>query len=84
MEVLIVYIVMDEWRSYVVRTMRDFYDERRNALCPDVCATAKGAVKEVVFHDAKIPFHIVKNAIAQHHESISFSEISFRIAKTDN
>jgi hypothetical protein len=34
------------------------------------------------FHDAKTPFHIMKNAIAQHHESISFSEISFRIAKS--
>jgi hypothetical protein len=35
------------------------------------------------FHDAKTAFHIVKNTIAQHHESISFSEISFRIAKSD-
>jgi len=35
------------------------------------------------FHDAKMLFHIVKNSIAQHHESISFSEISFRIAKTE-
>ncbi|MFL9880647.1 hypothetical protein PQR63_19780 [Herbaspirillum rhizosphaerae] len=44
----------------------------------------KSAVKTAIFHDAKTPFHIVKNAIAQHHEFISFSEISFRIAKSLN
>jgi len=36
---------------------------------------------EAGFHDAKTTFHIVKCLIAQHHESISFSEISFHIAK---
>jgi len=51
-----------------------------------ICVTegVKSTVKTAIFHDAKIAFHIVKNTIAQHHEFISFSEISFRIAKSLN
>jgi hypothetical protein len=41
----------------------------------------KEPVPAAGFHDAKTPFHIMKSSIAQHHESISFSEILFHIAK---
>jgi len=41
----------------------------------------KGPIREAGFHDAKMSFHIMESPIAQHHEFISFSEISFHIAK---
>jgi len=83
MEVLIVYIVM-EWRSSrtdeccVTFMMKD---ERHYASA--YMRPQKEAGSEAGFHDAKMMFHIMKNKIAQHHRSISFSEISFRIAKND-
>ncbi|WP_157050584.1 hypothetical protein [Herbaspirillum rhizosphaerae] len=64
--------MMKEWRHYASPVF----------VC--VVAGAKSTAKKAIFHDAKTSFHNVKNTIAQHHGFISFSEISFRIAKLNN
>jgi len=61
--------MMKEWLHYALPVF----------ACGARCVNSVG--KTMIFHDAKISFHIVKNAIAQHHGFISFPEISFRIAK---
>jgi|GEM_PF-5546878 len=64
--------MMKEWCHYALHVF----------IC--VMEGVKLMVKTAIFHDAKTVFHNVKNAIAQHHGFISFSEISFRIAKSFN